>query len=76
MRQMGGTCPAQTPGGQDLGLPRRRRHVPHLRHDHHVELIAVSTARALQFSLCSTGGMQRGLFVDCGRAGDANHFIL
>ena len=46
------------------------------RHDHHVELTTVSTARALQFSQCSTGGMQRGLFVDCGGAGDANHFIL
>jgi hypothetical protein len=37
VRQMRGSAPAQIPGGQDLGLPRRRRFVRRVRHDHHVE---------------------------------------
>ena len=44
VRQMGGTAPAQIHGArQDLGLPRRRRHVRRLRHDQHVERGAVSS---------------------------------
>ncbi len=37
VRQMRGTAPAQNPRRQNLGLPRRRRHVRHFRHDHHVQ---------------------------------------
>jgi hypothetical protein len=37
VHQMRGTAPAQIPQRQDLGLPRRRRHVRRLRHDNHVE---------------------------------------
>ena len=34
VRQMRGIAPAQVAGRQDLGLPRRRRHVRRQRHDH------------------------------------------
>ena len=37
VRQMCATAPAQIPRRRDLGLPRRRRQVRPLRHDHHVE---------------------------------------
>jgi hypothetical protein len=40
VRQMRGVAAAQIPG-LDLGLPRCRRHVRRLRHDHHVERAAV-----------------------------------
>ncbi len=36
--------PRPNPRRQDLGLPRRRRHVRRLRHDHHVERAAVMKA--------------------------------
>ena len=34
-------CPGADPRCQDLGLPRRRRHVRRFRHDHHVERAAL-----------------------------------
>ena len=34
VRQMRGIAPAQVQGREDLGLPRRRRHVRRVRHDH------------------------------------------
>ena len=34
VRQMRGIAPAQVHGREDLGLPRRRRHVRRVRHDH------------------------------------------
>ena len=37
VRQTRGTGPRANPRRPDLGLPRRRRHVRRLRHDHHVE---------------------------------------
>jgi acetyl-CoA acetyltransferase len=37
VRQMRGTAPRPNPRRPDLGLPRRRRHVRRLRHDHNVE---------------------------------------
>ena len=37
VRQMRGIAPAQVPGREDLGLPRRRRHVRRVRHDHFYE---------------------------------------
>jgi hypothetical protein len=44
VRQMRGIAPAKSPR-QDIGLPRRRRHVRRLRHDHHVERGAISNCR-------------------------------
>ncbi len=37
VRQMRGIAPAQVPGREDLGLPRRRRHVRGERHDYFYE---------------------------------------
>jgi acetyl-CoA acetyltransferase len=42
VRQMRGIAPAQSPR-PDLGLPRCRRHVCRVGHDHHVKRTAVSS---------------------------------
>jgi acetyl-CoA acetyltransferase len=41
VRQLRGHRPRPNPRRHDLGLPRRRRHVRRLRHDHHVERSAM-----------------------------------
>jgi thiolase-like protein len=53
VRQMRDTAPAQFPRRQDLGLPRRRRHVRRLRYDHHVKRGGVIRAWAVRLEIGS-----------------------
>ena len=57
------TRPRPHPRRQDLGLPRRRRYVRRLRHDHHVERGAVSGAyQLLARDVLLPDGAKRSLF--------------
>ena len=47
--QMRGTAPAQIPRRQNLSLPRCRRHVRRLRHDHHVERAVLNGGRGVNY---------------------------